>query len=116
MDSQRWKLRLIAVPAFALCWVIPVRGGDARSTAKEEVPAECGGIGHLKCPDQQLCVLPSGECKTPDMLGQCKEKPTSCAKEYKPICGCDGKTYTNYCELLRAGQQVSHPGECKKAG
>lgn len=73
----------------------------------------CGGIAGIPCPDGKVCDLRPGLCGVADLDGVCKPRPEACPEIYKPVCSCDGKTYGNDCERLRAGAQKAHDGECK---
>ena len=75
----------------------------------------CGGIRGLRCPEEQICDLPAGTCRSADLQGVCLPRPGACPRIFKPVCGCDGQTYSNDCERLRAGAQKDHDGECTKA-
>jgi hypothetical protein len=77
-------------------------------------PPPCGGIAGVPCPGGQVCELPPGECQSADLQGTCVDQQDTCPAVWDPVCGCDGVTYGNDCERLRAGIQKSHAGECAK--
>lgn len=78
-------------------------------------PAEpkCGGFAGVGCPDGGICDFPPGRCGFADHQGTCMPRPDACIAIFAPVCGCDGTTYGNDCERLRAGVALDHDGECR---
>jgi hypothetical protein len=62
-----------------------------------------------KCPKKEYCAKPVGDCKG---KGECKEKPEICPDIFKPVCGCNGRTYSNDCWAAAAGVNVKSEGAC----
>ena len=44
--------------------------------------------------------------------GGCRRRPT-CSPGDRPVCGCDGRSYTTECYAAQAGTRVAHTGACE---
>jgi hypothetical protein len=94
------------VAALALMISIP-SGAGAVGLGKQ-----CGGFPGIQCDTGLFCQKNPGQCSIIDMSGTCARVPKFCTRIFRPVCGCDGKTYGNDCERQAAMVSKSHDGKC----
>jgi len=75
----------------------------------------CGGGFEPDCGAGQWCsYAPDNVCGILGRPGTCEARPQVCTRIYLPVCGCDGKTYSNACTANFVGMGIAYAGTCRR--
>jgi len=85
----------------------------AAGAAAQAAP-RCDGPRHIRCDAGFYCQKATGVCQRPGAWGVCARKPRFCDFIEDPVCGCNGKTYTNACTASENGVNIARTGACNR--
>lgn len=85
--------------------------GASPDAADAATPTSC--FATSDCGPTEYCATPI--CPGEDVIGECVPRETSCDLDFRPVCGCDDRTYDNPCAARMAGVVVRAEGPCAPA-
>jgi hypothetical protein len=97
---------------YSACLAFTLMGFAVLEACAVGTGGACAGTASNACNAGLWCDLGAGSCGLADRQGTCVRVPAFCTLVYRAVCGCNGHTYGNDCERMRARVSKSHDGAC----
>ena len=85
-------------------------GCRSPEVAPREAERVCGS--DADCSEEEFCESPPGDCGRTAGNARCQRRTEICTLQWDPVCGCDGRTYSNECERRRNRASKALDGGC----
>ncbi len=107
---------LILILLISACVKIDNSARQSKANKDRATGEMCGGIAGLQCgSEKDYCAMQIAQCREiADAAGVCAVKPQFCTRDYRPVCGCDGNTYSNACGAASQGVSIQYAGACRE--
>ena len=81
--------------------------------AASPLGGRCGGFAGIRCNPGLTCRITAPGA---DRMGVCVPAgggvSRACPRILRPVCGRDGRTYSNECVMRSSGMRMAYPGRC----
>ena len=113
---RRTRLPLLAIGAFGLLLQCEPRNVELADLTGTDVDGGNANPLGKPCRDLNDCATSEycdkASCGEP--FGRCTRRPTFCAPDLDPVCGCNQVTYWNDCIRRQNGVGILERGECRR--
>jgi hypothetical protein len=111
----RTSLRLAVALVIFIVGLVALMPQHSRADGEypDKAGGRCGGFQGIGCPPGQWCEQAPGACGGADRLGICAPINAACTREFRPVCGCNGRTFPNDCVRRNAEVTKAHDGPCR---